>query len=114
MKPPKLFLTIFAVPAVLLSHSSAFATDKCWHKAMDESTPVLEKIMALQEQLETLKLNNVDRKALTCQYWNARINYSQLRVKAARCPYNSDEILKSWNNRLQDDTNSAIQNGCIG
>ena len=81
---------------------------------MDESIPVLEKIVALEEQLETLKLNNVDRKALTCQYWNARINYSQLRVKAARCPNNSDEILKSWNNRLQDDTNSAIQNGCIG
>ena len=114
MKSPKSFLTIFAVPAVLLSHSSAFATDKCWHKAMDESRPVLEKLMALQEQLATLKLNNVERKALTCQYWNARINYSQLRVKASRCPNNSDEVLKIWNNKLQDDTFSAIQNGCIG
>ena len=113
---PNLFLAFVAVTSTrytVFSGSSFFATDECWQYEWDKSVVVLKKVMSLQERLVTLMPDDVERRVLTCQYWNARIKYSQLRVKAEECPGNSGETLQSCKPFLQDDTNGATQNGCV-
>ena len=110
--PSKPLLALLILTIALCCQQKALALDECWQTEVDKSTLVLQEVMALHMKLEKASPEDMEHKTLTCQYWNARINYSKLRVKAAECPGNSDEALEIWNKSLKDDTKGAAVNEC--
>ena len=110
--PSKPVLVLLVLAVGLICQQKALALDQCWQTEIDKSTLVLKKVIALQEKLEKISPEDREHKTVTCQYWNARINYIKLKIKAWECPGNSDEFSERWNKSLKDDMKEAAVNEC--